>query len=161
MGFSGGFSFTGSGFFSGSGFGSDANKVAIVDNDGVDDDAVMKITGAPNTDRPLEKIRRFRNERNPNVVVTVDLLTTGIDVPNRIDSADPLVVVNDHEGVPVGVIGLDAVPAVFTWTSRLHAVAASVGEATQLVASSKDVPVYCRGGAQRATGAPRRADALN
>lgn len=49
--------------------------------DGVDDDAVMKITGAPNTDRPLEKIRRFRNERNPNVVVTVDLLTTGIDIP--------------------------------------------------------------------------------
>jgi type I restriction enzyme, R subunit len=49
--------------------------------DAVDDDAVMKITGAPNTDRPLEKIRRFRNERNPNVVVTVDLLTTGIDIP--------------------------------------------------------------------------------
>jgi type I restriction enzyme R subunit len=48
---------------------------------GVDEDAVMKITGAPNTDRPLEKIRRFRNERNPNVVVTVDLLTTGIDIP--------------------------------------------------------------------------------
>ena len=47
----------------------------------VDDDAVMKITGAPNTDRPLEKIRRFRNERHPNVVVTVDLLTTGIDIP--------------------------------------------------------------------------------
>jgi type I restriction enzyme, R subunit len=49
--------------------------------DGVDDDAVMKITGEPNTDRPLEKIRRFRNERTPNVVVTVDLLTTGIDIP--------------------------------------------------------------------------------
>jgi type I restriction enzyme R subunit len=45
----------------------------------VEDDAVVKITGA--ADRPLEKIRRFRNERNPNVVVTVDLLTTGIDIP--------------------------------------------------------------------------------
>jgi type I restriction enzyme, R subunit len=45
----------------------------------VDDDAVVKITGA--ADRPLERIRRFRNERNPNVVVTVDLLTTGIDIP--------------------------------------------------------------------------------
>jgi type I restriction enzyme R subunit len=45
----------------------------------VDDDAVVKITGA--ADRPLEKIRRFRNERNPNVVVTVDLLTTGVDIP--------------------------------------------------------------------------------
>lgn len=47
--------------------------------DGVDDDAVVKITGE--ADRPLEKIRRFRNERNPNVVVTVDLLTTGVDIP--------------------------------------------------------------------------------
>jgi len=61
---------------------------------------------------------------------------TGIDVPNRIDSAGPLVVVNEHEGVPVGVMGIDAVPAVFSWTSRLHTVAASAGEATQLVASS-------------------------
>jgi type I restriction enzyme R subunit len=33
------------------------------------------------TDRPLEAIRRYRNERNPNIAVTVDLLTTGIDVP--------------------------------------------------------------------------------
>ncbi len=45
----------------------------------VDDDAVAKITG--NTDRPLEAIRRYRNERQPNIAVTVDLLTTGIDVP--------------------------------------------------------------------------------
>ena len=45
----------------------------------VDDDAVAKITGA--TDRPLEALRRFRNERCPNIAVTVDLLTTGIDVP--------------------------------------------------------------------------------
>jgi type I restriction enzyme R subunit len=46
---------------------------------GVDDAAVMKITGR--VDRPLEQIRRYRNEREPSVVVTVDLLTTGIDVP--------------------------------------------------------------------------------
>lgn len=45
----------------------------------VEDDAVIKITGA--ADRPLELIRRYKNERNPNVAVTVDLLTTGIDVP--------------------------------------------------------------------------------
>ncbi|MDZ4731587.1 MAG: type I restriction-modification system endonuclease [Xanthomonadales bacterium] len=45
----------------------------------VDDDAVMKITGA--ADKPLSLIRRYKNERNPNVAVTVDLLTTGIDVP--------------------------------------------------------------------------------
>jgi len=45
----------------------------------VDDDAVMKITGA--ADKPLRLIRRFKNERDPNVAVTVDLLTTGVDVP--------------------------------------------------------------------------------
>lgn len=45
----------------------------------VDDDAVIKITGA--ADKPLQLIRRYKNERNPNVAVTVDLLTTGINVP--------------------------------------------------------------------------------
>jgi type I restriction enzyme, R subunit len=45
----------------------------------VDDDAVIKITGA--ADKPLQLIRRYKNERNPNIAVTVDLLTTGIDVP--------------------------------------------------------------------------------
>jgi len=45
----------------------------------VEDDAVVKITGA--ADKPLHLIRRYKNERNPNVAVTVDLLTTGIDVP--------------------------------------------------------------------------------
>lgn len=45
---------------------------------GVEDDAVLKITGA--ADKPLELIRRYRNEALPNVAVTVDLLTTGIDV---------------------------------------------------------------------------------
>jgi type I restriction enzyme R subunit len=45
----------------------------------VDDDAVIKITGA--ADKPLSLIRRYKNERLPNVAVTVDLLTTGVDVP--------------------------------------------------------------------------------
>jgi len=50
---------------------------------GVDDDAVLKITGA--TDRCLEKIRFFKNEKFPSVAVTVDLLTTGIDVPEIVN----------------------------------------------------------------------------
>lgn len=45
----------------------------------VEDKAVVKITAA--ADKPLQLIRRFKNERLPNVAVTVDLLTTGIDVP--------------------------------------------------------------------------------
>ncbi|MEO0685203.1 MAG: helicase-related protein, partial [Cyanobacteria bacterium J06649_11] len=45
----------------------------------VDDDAVIKITGS--ADKPLQLIRRFKNEANPKIAVTVDLLTTGIDVP--------------------------------------------------------------------------------
>jgi type I restriction enzyme R subunit len=45
----------------------------------IDDDEVQKITGA--ADRPLERIRRYRNEVSPKFAVTVDLLSTGIDVP--------------------------------------------------------------------------------
>lgn len=45
----------------------------------VEDNAVMKITG--NADKPLQKIREYKNEVNPKIAVTVDLLTTGIDVP--------------------------------------------------------------------------------
>ncbi|MEH2111310.1 type I restriction-modification system endonuclease [Nostoc sp.] len=45
----------------------------------VEDDAIVKITG--NADKPLELIRKFRNEVNPKVAVTVHLLTTGIDIP--------------------------------------------------------------------------------
>lgn len=41
---------------------------------------VGKITGR--TDRPLQKIREFRNRPNPKIVVTVDLLTTGVDIPD-------------------------------------------------------------------------------
>jgi type I restriction enzyme R subunit len=45
----------------------------------VEDDAVQKITGA--TDKPLDKILSYKNDRLPNIAVTVDLLTTGVDVP--------------------------------------------------------------------------------
>lgn len=51
---------------------------------GVDNDAVMKITGSVaggNKKKISEAIKRFKNEAYPKVVVTVDLLTTGIDVP--------------------------------------------------------------------------------
>ena len=41
---------------------------------------VEKITGR--VDRPLHKIREFRNRPNPKIVVTVDLLTTGVDIPD-------------------------------------------------------------------------------
>ncbi len=45
------------------------------------DDFVQKITGSPSVDRPLDKIRRFRNRPAPAIVVTVDLLSTGVDIP--------------------------------------------------------------------------------
>src|SRR5690606_1877350 len=45
----------------------------------VPDDAVAKITGK--TDQPEDKVKRYKNEKYPNIAVTVDLLTTGIDVP--------------------------------------------------------------------------------
>ena len=46
---------------------------------GIDDDAIQKITGT--SDKPLTKINAYKNDRLPNIAVTVDLLTTGIDVP--------------------------------------------------------------------------------
>lgn len=42
---------------------------------------VQKITGSPTVDRPLQKIREFRNRQNPGIVVTVDMLSTGVDIP--------------------------------------------------------------------------------
>ncbi len=41
---------------------------------------VQKITGR--VDRPLQRIREFRNRPNPGIAVTVDLLTTGVDIPD-------------------------------------------------------------------------------
>ncbi|WP_345971321.1 type I restriction-modification system endonuclease [Sulfurimonas sp. HSL1-6] len=43
------------------------------------DKTVMKITGSIR--EPRGAIREYKNERLPNIAVTVDLLTTGIDVP--------------------------------------------------------------------------------
>lgn len=50
---------------------------------GVNEDAIRKITGSienGNQKRIREAIKRFKNETYPNIVVTVDLLSTGIDV---------------------------------------------------------------------------------
>src|ERR1700730_738110 len=44
------------------------------------DAAVKKITGSVDNVRTL--IRSFRNDANPKIAVTVDLLTTGVDVPS-------------------------------------------------------------------------------
>jgi type I restriction enzyme R subunit len=46
----------------------------------VDDNAVLKITGSIKD--PLHALKLFKNERLPNIVVTVDLLTTGVDIPS-------------------------------------------------------------------------------
>ena len=50
---------------------------------GVPNDAIMKITGktSDNPKKVLEAVKRFKNEKYPSIAVTVDLLTTGIDVP--------------------------------------------------------------------------------
>jgi type I restriction enzyme R subunit len=45
------------------------------------DSFVQKITGSPTVDRPLQRIREFRNRPNPGIVVTVDMLSTGVDIP--------------------------------------------------------------------------------
>jgi type I restriction enzyme R subunit len=45
----------------------------------IDDAAVRKITGS--VDKVQKLIRSFRNDTDPKIAVTVDLLTTGIDVP--------------------------------------------------------------------------------
>lgn len=59
----------------------DQMKQALRDMYGsVNDDDVVKITGA--ADKPLQLIRQLRNEVSPKIAVTVDLLTTGIDVPS-------------------------------------------------------------------------------
>jgi type I restriction enzyme, R subunit len=49
----------------------------------IDDAAVAKITGS--VDAPGKMIRRYRNDAMPTVAVTVDLLTTGIDVPKIVN----------------------------------------------------------------------------
>jgi len=44
------------------------------------DEFVQKITGK--VDRPLQRIKEFRNRAKPGIVVTVDLLSTGVDIPD-------------------------------------------------------------------------------
>lgn len=44
------------------------------------DDFVSKITGT--VDRPLQRIREFRNLDKPGIVVSVDLMATGVDIPD-------------------------------------------------------------------------------
>lgn len=48
---------------------------------GKGDSFVQKITGSPTVDRPLQRIREFRNRPEPGIVVTVDMLSTGVDIP--------------------------------------------------------------------------------
>lgn len=60
----------------------------IYSEGGVDNDAVMKITGSVaggSKKKISEAIKRFKNEAYPKIVVTVDLLTTGIDVPEIVN----------------------------------------------------------------------------
>jgi len=57
-----------------------ALKAALAEEYGPQpDDLVEKITGS--VDKPLDHIKAFKNDPRPKYVVTVDLLTTGIDVP--------------------------------------------------------------------------------
>lgn len=68
----------------------DAHADMIVDilknyytEQGISDDAVMKITGSienGDSKKIRSAIKKFKNEQYPNIVVTVDLLTTGIDI---------------------------------------------------------------------------------
>lgn len=51
---------------------------ALYDDD-YNEAAVRKITGQ--SDKVKQLIRQYKNERYPNIAITVDLLTTGIDVP--------------------------------------------------------------------------------
>ncbi|HEV2523414.1 MAG TPA: type I restriction-modification enzyme R subunit C-terminal domain-containing protein [Candidatus Acidoferrales bacterium] len=63
---------------------SHANQLVDLARDifGRGDAFVQKITGSPTVDRPLQRIREFRNRPNPGIVVSVDMLTTGVDIPD-------------------------------------------------------------------------------
>ena len=59
----------------------DALKAAYREaGDEVEDAAIQRITG--DVDNVRGRIRQFRNDSLPKIVVTVDLLTTGVDVPS-------------------------------------------------------------------------------
>lgn len=51
-----------------------------VDTFGRGQSFVRKITGR--VDRPLQRIREFRNRPEPGIVVSVDLMSTGVDIPD-------------------------------------------------------------------------------
>src|SRR5579883_369525 len=61
---------------------SHADQLVTIARDvfGRGDSFVAKITG--NVDRPLQHIREFRNRPEPSIVVTVDMLSTGVDIPD-------------------------------------------------------------------------------
>ena len=51
---------------------------------GISNDAILKITGKTaggNKKKILQIIKQFENNQEPNIAVTIDLLTTGVDVP--------------------------------------------------------------------------------
>ncbi|MBI1814673.1 MAG: DEAD/DEAH box helicase family protein [Deltaproteobacteria bacterium] len=52
------------------------------DTFGRGDAFVQKITGSATVDRPLQRIREFRNRPEPGIVVSVDMLSTGVDIPD-------------------------------------------------------------------------------
>ena len=60
----------------------------IYEGYGISSEVVKKITGSVaggNKKKIQEEIKRFKNEDLPKIVVTVDLLTTGIDVPKIVN----------------------------------------------------------------------------
>lgn len=61
-----------------------ANEILGMARDvfGRGDAFVQKITGSKDVDRPLQRIREFRNRDKIGVVVTVDMLSTGVDIPD-------------------------------------------------------------------------------
>lgn len=67
-----------------------------------------------------------------SIVAGAGLISSGLST--RIESVDPLVFVHEHNGVPMGAIGMDAAPLVFSWIPKLYATGDPVGDAAQLVA---------------------------
>ena len=58
----------------------DQLSTACRDAFGRGDGFVSKITGR--ADRPLQRIREFRNRPEPGIAISVDLMSTGVDIPD-------------------------------------------------------------------------------